>query len=151
MDRRKKLATAGAISLTASAAVIALGSSIGLFGLTDDNPRVGKLSPIDSTQSTTSTRPGVPTTVIDDTPTTIAGTPTTTPGRHDGADDPVGHDANDDRVNPTTPTTPNTAPEANDDHGGDDNRGPGSANSGSDDDNSGPGSSSSGSGHDEDD
>ena len=52
MERRKKLATAGAVSLTATAAVIALGSSVGLFGLTDDSPRVGKLSPIDSTQST---------------------------------------------------------------------------------------------------
>ena len=50
MDRRKTLATAGAISLTASAAVVALGSSMGLFGLTDDSPRVGKLSPIDATQ-----------------------------------------------------------------------------------------------------
>ena len=52
MDRRKTLATAGAISLTASAAVIALGSSMGLFGLADDNPRVGKLSPIDTSQPT---------------------------------------------------------------------------------------------------
>ena len=50
MDRRKTLATVGAISLTASAAVVALGSSMGLFGLTDNSPRVGKLSPIDATQ-----------------------------------------------------------------------------------------------------
>ena len=47
MDRRKTLATVGAISLTASAAVVALGSSMGLFGLADTGAKVGKLSPID--------------------------------------------------------------------------------------------------------
>ncbi len=47
MDRRRTLATVGAISLTASAAVVALGSSMGLFGLADTSSRVGKLSPID--------------------------------------------------------------------------------------------------------
>lgn len=51
MDRRKTLATVGAISLTASAAVVALGSSMGLFGLTNDSPRVGRLSPIDATRA----------------------------------------------------------------------------------------------------
>ena len=50
MDRRKALATVGAISLTASAAVVALGSNMGLFGLTETSSRVGKLSPIDSAQ-----------------------------------------------------------------------------------------------------
>jgi hypothetical protein len=50
MDRQKTLATVGAISLTASAAFVALGSSMGLFGLNDTSPRVGKLSPIDTTQ-----------------------------------------------------------------------------------------------------
>jgi hypothetical protein len=53
MDRRKALATTGAISLTATAAVVAIGSSMGLFGLADDgNTRIGKLSPIDSTSAT---------------------------------------------------------------------------------------------------
>ncbi|MGZ4800924.1 MAG: hypothetical protein ACXVL8_20165 [Acidimicrobiia bacterium] len=50
MDRRKALATVGAISLTASAAVVALGSNMGLFGLTETSSRVGRLSPIDSAQ-----------------------------------------------------------------------------------------------------
>ena len=67
MDRKQKLATAGAISLTATAAVVALGASVGLFGLTDDSPRVGKLSPIDSTQTTTATTPDdIQTIIIED-------------------------------------------------------------------------------------
>lgn len=139
MDRRKRLATAGAISVTATAAVIALASSVGLFGLTDDSPRVGKLSPIDATRTTTSTAP-------DGTGTTVGTTPSSAPGAHDGADDPAGHDAGDDRV--TTSGTTNTLPEVNDDHGGDDNRGPGSSHS---DDDSGHGSSGSGRDHPEDD
>jgi hypothetical protein len=143
MDRRKKLATAGAISVTATAAVIALGSTIGLFGLTDDTPRVGKLSPIDSTHSTTSS-----TTPNSIPPTTVATVPSV---RHDGADDGVNHDLNDD---PSTPSTTITTLPHVDDHGGGDNSGPGSTSSGDgggDDDNSGPGSSSSGRDHPEDD
>ena len=58
MDRRKKLATAGAVSLTATAAVVALGASVGLFGLTDNSSRVGKLSPIDATHDDQLDDPG---------------------------------------------------------------------------------------------
>lgn len=110
MDRRKRLATAGAISLTASAAIVALASGVGLFGLTNDSPRVGKLSPIDSTHSTSTTA------------STVPDTGATTP-----ADDPASHDANDDRV--TSSPTANIVPEANDD-----TRGPGSSSSGRDHD-----------------
>lgn len=141
MDRRKKLATAGAVSLTATAAVLALGASVGLFGLTDDSPRVGKLSPIDSTQTTSSTTPDdVRTVIVDDTPTsTASGTsPATTPNT-------LGNPA----------TTSNTVPQV-DDHGGDrvgddDNSGPGSVNSGRDDDSGHGGSDDSGRDHPEDD
>jgi hypothetical protein len=151
MDRRKKLATAGAISLTATAAVVALASSVGLFGLTDDGPRVGKLSPIDSTQSTTSTTPdGVQTIIVDD--TSLSTPQNTAPDGQNGS----GHNGdgqNGDGQLSTPSTTTNTLPEADDDHGGDDhdNSGPGSSHSEDDDDNSGPGSSNSGRDHEEDD
>jgi hypothetical protein len=147
MERRKKLATAGAISLSATAGIIALASSVGLFGLTDDSPKVGKLSPIDSTQPATSTTPDdVQTIIVDDPatpPNTAVGTPTTTPRHAEPADDHGG-----DNLNAPGATT-NTRPVADDDHGGDDHSGPGSVDSGHEDDNSGPGSTSSG--HDGDD
>ncbi len=127
MDRRKKLATAGAVSLTATAAVVALASSVGLFGLTDDSPRVGKLSPIDSTQTTTSTDPddvdrSSTTRRSGTTPNTV---PSTSPARR--------------RTRCRTPR-PNTTRQPADhvEHAaddGDDNSGDGDG----DDDNSGPG------------
>jgi hypothetical protein len=152
MDRKRKLATAGAISLTATAAVVALGASVGLFGLTDDSPRVGKLSPIDSTQTTTATTPDdIQTIIVEDpapaAPNGAAGTVTTTP-RHTEPGDDRGNDGF------TSPaTTGNTLPQADDHDDDHDNSGPGSTSSGHDDDdhddNSGPGSTSSG--HDDDD
>jgi hypothetical protein len=73
MERRKKLATVGAVSLTATAAVVALSASVGLFGLTDNSPRVGKLSPIDSVRTTSSTTPDVRTIIVDDPPVATPG------------------------------------------------------------------------------
>ena len=122
MDRRKTLAAAGAISLTASAALVALGSSLGLFGVADSNPNVGKLSPIDATHQVSSS-------------TTSTTSVTAPPPGEDGA----GHDVGDD-TSAGTGTTASTTRQVND-HG-DDNRGPGSADSGRD---------GSGSGHDDDD
>ena len=146
MERRKRLATAGAVSLTATAAVIAFGASVGLFGLSDDSPRVGNLSPIDSTRSTVPTTTKTKTIIVDE---FLPATPTaTTPSsRPDRSDDPAGHDANDDD-GVTTPTTPSSVPEVSDDRGDDDKRAPGSDESGADDSNHG---SSSGSDHDDDD
>lgn len=129
MERKKKLATAGAVSLTATAAVIAVASGVGLFGLSQESPRVGKLSPIDATRTTTSTNPDVQSIVVDDTTTP------TTPSRGD-----------DDATRPatagTTPatggagTTRATTPDGDDrgggDRGGGDNSGPGSTSSGRD-------------------
>jgi hypothetical protein len=46
MQRRKALATAGAISVTALAATIALGANLGLFGLTDDHGGPGNFAPV---------------------------------------------------------------------------------------------------------
>jgi hypothetical protein len=126
MDRRKTLMVGGGV-LAAAVAVGALAGSIGIFGLSDDPPRVGKLSPIDATRSTSTTGPDA-----DETPgTTAAATPTTGPGAT------VGTTAT---TNAVPPTTAVTAP-SGDDHGGDDhdNSGPGSSHSG-DDDSSGSGS-----------
>jgi hypothetical protein len=84
MDRRKTLATVGAISLTASAAVVALGSSMGLFGLTNDSPRVGRLSPIDATQPV---RTETKTIIVDDPVPTVVGSTSgtgTSPGQSGG-------------------------------------------------------------------
>jgi hypothetical protein len=114
MDRRKTLATIGAISLTASAAVVALGSSMGLFGLTDTNPHVGKLSPIDATQPTTSNPP-------DDLRTIILGGTVPNPIQRAAADD-------DHRGDDRARSSPSSSP------GRDDDRGPGSASAGHDGD-----------------
>ena len=143
MDRRKKLATAGAVSLTATAAVVALGASVGLFGLTDNSPRVGKLSPIDSTHVTSSSTPDTVQTIIVDDPA---------PAANGGA-------AGDDRPGTTSNTTPSATPHSDDrpqttvssappgdDHGTD-----GADDASHSDDNRGPGSTSSGRDHDEDD
>ena len=46
MQRRKALATAGAISVTALAATIALGANLGLFGLTDNSSGPGNFAPV---------------------------------------------------------------------------------------------------------
>jgi hypothetical protein len=158
MDRKRKLVTAGAISATATAGLIAVAASVGVFGLSDNPPQVGKLSPIDATRSTTSKTPDdVQTIIVDDVPATsgVPGTPGatvgTTPGTRAGT---AG----------TTATTTVTAPrlddhgddglEPGDDHGGDrvesrdDSSGPGSH---AGVDNSGPGSERSGRDHDEDD
>lgn len=50
MDRRKALAAAGAVSLTAAAAAAAVGANFGLFGLTGQRGAVGKLSPVSATE-----------------------------------------------------------------------------------------------------
>ena len=48
MERRKALATAGAVTMTAVAGVIALGANFGIFGLADDTSKVGNFTPVDS-------------------------------------------------------------------------------------------------------
>ncbi len=62
MDRRKAFATAGAVSVTALALVVALGANMGLFGLTrhDDGP--GNFKLIDNTQQA---KPSVRTEIVD--------------------------------------------------------------------------------------
>ena len=122
MDRRKTLVVGGGVLVTA-VVVGALAGSVGIFGLSDDPPRVGKLSPIDATHSTSVTQPGSD----DDTPAT---TPTTGPGATVGTT--PGATPN---TAGSSPTTTVTTP-SGDDHGGDDhdNRGSGSSHSGDDDD-----------------
>jgi len=48
MQRRNAIATAGAVTATATAAVIALGANFGIFGLTDENSKVGKFPAVDA-------------------------------------------------------------------------------------------------------
>ena len=62
MQRRKAFATAGAVSVTALALVVALGANVGLFGLTrhDDGP--GRFKLVGSTQSR---GPNVRTEIVD--------------------------------------------------------------------------------------
>lgn len=143
MDRRKALATTGAISLTASAAIIALGSSMGLFGLANnDGSRVGKLSPIDSTvsQPTTKTR----TIIVNDPPASTNGSPVSG-GESQERGRAVGEDSRQrDAGAATTPTVANTAPsgaveerretETRDDQGGADTPSPSRSDSGHEDD-----------------
>jgi hypothetical protein len=45
VQRRKLLATAGALSVTAFATTVCLGANFGLFGLTEPNSPVGRLDP----------------------------------------------------------------------------------------------------------
>src|SRR5262245_52380812 len=149
MDRRKQLMAGGGIAVAAILGVGAIAGSVGVFGLSDDPPRVGKLSPIDSTRTTTVTAPDSD----DDTP--LGTTPDSTPGATVGTTPNTAPGADDDTPGATVGTTPNTAPGV-DDHGGDrvggdDNSGPGSSNSGPGSSNSGPGSSGSGRDHPEDD
>lgn len=142
MDRRKQLMAGGGIAVAAILGVGVLAGSVGVFGLSDDPPRVGKLSPIDSTRTTTVTTPNSD----DDTPlgstpgATVGTTPNTAPS---AVPSPSPNTTPNTLGSP--PTTTVTAPGV-DDHGGDrvgdDNSGPGSGG----DDNSGPGSSNSGHG-----
>ena len=43
MERRKLLATAGAVTITAFATTVGLGASFGLFGVTEPDSPVGRL------------------------------------------------------------------------------------------------------------
>ncbi|HZJ27885.1 MAG TPA: hypothetical protein VFF40_12885 [Acidimicrobiia bacterium] len=52
MNRRKLLATSGAATLTAAAAVVAVGANFSLFGLTGGSADAGKLQPTDPTATT---------------------------------------------------------------------------------------------------
>jgi hypothetical protein len=45
VQRRKLLATAGALSAAAFATTVGLGANLGLFGLTESDSRVGQLDP----------------------------------------------------------------------------------------------------------
>jgi hypothetical protein len=45
VQRRKLLATAGALSVTAFATTVCLGANFGLFGLTEPDSPVGRLDP----------------------------------------------------------------------------------------------------------
>ena len=56
MDRRKATATAGAATAIAVTAVIAVGANVGIFGLTQQDTKVGRLPLVDATTATT-TRP----------------------------------------------------------------------------------------------
>lgn len=46
MDRRRRLAIAGAVALTLTSGVLAFGANLGLFGLADHREPVGQLSPV---------------------------------------------------------------------------------------------------------
>lgn len=56
MDRRKAIATAGAATAVAVTAVIAVGANVGIFGLTQQDTKVGRFPLVDATTATT-TRP----------------------------------------------------------------------------------------------
>jgi hypothetical protein len=51
MQRRKAIATAGAVTATATAAVIALGANFGIFGLADERSNVGKFPAVDASSN----------------------------------------------------------------------------------------------------
>jgi hypothetical protein len=51
MQRRKAIATAGAVTATATAAVIALGANFGIFGLADEHSNVGKFPAVDASSN----------------------------------------------------------------------------------------------------
>lgn len=63
MERHKAFATAGAVSVTALAAVVALGANVGLFGLTGPNDGPGRFKLVDSAQQ--SPAPVVRTEIVD--------------------------------------------------------------------------------------
>ena len=62
MERRKAIATAGAVTATATAAVIALGANFGIFGLADENSKVGKFPAVEATSNApaATSAPGAP-------------------------------------------------------------------------------------------
>jgi len=62
MERRKAFATAGAVSVTALAAVMALGANMGLFGLARSDAGPGQFKLVDNTEQT---KPAVHTEVVD--------------------------------------------------------------------------------------
>jgi hypothetical protein len=51
MQRRKAIATAGAVTAGATAAVIAFGANFGIFGLAQDNSNVGKFPAVEATST----------------------------------------------------------------------------------------------------
>jgi hypothetical protein len=51
MQRRKAIASAGAVTAIATAAVIALGANFGIFGLTQEDSNVGKFPAVGATSS----------------------------------------------------------------------------------------------------
>jgi hypothetical protein len=105
MERRKLLATTGAVSLTAAAAVIAIGSNFGVFGLTDGPAKAGHLQPVAATSSTTLPEP--PAVIyldVQDPPLAPASTPpASVDGAHDTDDDSSEYD---DGATPPVASTP---------------------------------------------
>jgi hypothetical protein len=51
MQRRKAIATAGAVTAAATAAVIAFGANFGIFGLTQNDSNVGKFPAVEATST----------------------------------------------------------------------------------------------------
>ena len=51
MQRRKAIATAGAVTAAASAAVIAFGANFGIFGLAQQDSHVGKFPAVEATST----------------------------------------------------------------------------------------------------
>jgi hypothetical protein len=56
MQRRNAIATAGAVTATATAAVVALGANFGIFGLAQQDSNVGRFPAVEAT----STAPATP-------------------------------------------------------------------------------------------
>lgn len=82
MERRKAFATAGAVSVTALALVVALGANMGLFGLTRSNDGPGNFKLVDNTQQA---KPTVRTEVVDVPVPAPAPAPAPTPAAGTGA------------------------------------------------------------------
>jgi hypothetical protein len=112
MNRRKLLATTGAVSLTAAAAVVAMGANIGLFGLTDTGTDVGRFQPVTATSSTT-TPPTVLYLDVQDPP---AATPGVAGGSADGPANGSSRSGADPAPSASTPPPTSASP----DHEGDD-------------------------------
>lgn len=51
MQRRKAIATAGAVTAAATAAVIAFGANFGIFGLAQQDSHVGKFPAVEATST----------------------------------------------------------------------------------------------------
>ena len=68
MERRRLLATAGVLSVTAFATTVSLGANFGLFGLTQPDSPVGRLN--SHVPVAAAVRLGPPTTVITTPPST---------------------------------------------------------------------------------